>query len=52
MEYTYTILLLPEPTGEFMVEVPAPPGCFSRGKTILEAARNAGEAMRGPSRAD
>lgn len=46
MEYTYTILLLPEPTGEFMVEVPALPGCFSRGKTILEAVRHAEEAIR------
>jgi predicted RNase H-like HicB family nuclease len=46
MEYTYTIVLLPEPTGEFMVEVPALPGCFSRGKTIFDAVRNAEEAVR------
>jgi predicted RNase H-like HicB family nuclease len=46
MEYTYTIVLLPEPKGEFMVEVPALPGCFSRGKTILDAVRNAEEAIR------
>ena len=46
MEYTYTILLLPEPIGEFMVEVPALPGCFSRGKTEAEATRNAEEAIQ------
>ncbi len=46
MRLTYTAVLFPEPEGEFTVEVPALPGCFSRGKTINEALRNAEEAMR------
>jgi antitoxin HicB len=45
MRLTYTVLLLPEPEGEFTVEVPALPGCFSRGKTIIEALRNVEEAI-------
>ena len=45
MRLTYTVLLLPEPEGEFTVEVPALPGCFSRGKTIIEALGNAEEAI-------
>ena len=45
MRLTYTVLLLPEPEGEFTVEVPALPGCFSRGKTIIESLRNAEEAI-------
>jgi predicted RNase H-like HicB family nuclease len=46
MELSYTIILVPDTNGEFAVEVPALPGCFSRGKTILEAMRNAEEAIR------
>jgi len=46
MELTYTIILLPEANGQFAVEVPALPGCFSRGKTIFEAIHNAEEAIR------
>ena len=41
----YTVVLLPEPEGEFTVEVPALSGCFSRGLTITEALRNAEEAI-------
>ena len=46
MKLTYTVVLLPEPEGEFTVEVPILPGCFSRGPTINEALRNAEEAVR------
>jgi len=46
MDLTYTIVLLPEPNGQFAVEVPALPGCFSCGKTIFEAVHNAEEAIR------
>ena len=45
MGLTYTVLLVPEPEGGFSVEVPALPGCFSRGKTISDALRNAEEAI-------
>jgi len=45
LELTYAVVLLPEPEGEFTVEVPSLPGCFSRGKTINEALRNGEEAI-------
>ena len=47
MHETYTVLLRPEPEGEFTVKVPALPGCLSRGKTVLEALRNAEDAIQG-----
>ena len=46
MGLTYTVLLVLEPEAEFSVEVPALPGCFSRGKTINEALRHAEEAIQ------
>jgi predicted RNase H-like HicB family nuclease len=46
MERLCTVVLLPEPEGEFTVEVPALPGCFSRGRSINEALRNGEEAIR------
>jgi antitoxin HicB len=46
MDLTYTIVLLPDSNGEFSVEVPALPGCFSRGGTIFDAIHNAEEAIR------
>ena len=45
MRYEYTVAIFPEPEGEFTVEVPALPGCFSRGRTIMQALRNAEEAV-------
>lgn len=45
MRYEYTVVVLPEPEGEFTVEVPALRGCFSRGTTIIDALRNAEEAI-------
>ena len=42
---TYTVVLRPEPEGEFTVLVPALPGCFSRGRTVIESLRNAEEAI-------
>jgi len=42
---TYTVVLRPEPEGEFTVIVPALPGCFSRGRTVMESLRNAEEAI-------
>jgi predicted RNase H-like HicB family nuclease len=44
--YEYTILLTPdEESGGFAVEVPALPGCFTQGKTVLEAKKYAKEAI-------
>ena len=45
MRLAYTVVVVPEPEGEFTVEVPALPGCFSRGPTINEALRSAEEAI-------
>jgi len=45
VQYTYTVVLFPEPQGGFTVEVPALPGCFSQGQAINEALRNAEEAI-------
>jgi len=42
---TYTVVLRPEPEGEFTVIVPALAGCFSRGRTVMESLRNAEEAI-------
>jgi len=42
---TYTVVLRPEPEGEFTVLVPTLPGCFSRGRTVIDALRNAEEAI-------
>lgn len=42
---TYTVVLRPEPEGEFTVIVPALPGCFSRGRTVMQCVRNAQEAI-------
>lgn len=47
MEETYTVLLRPEPEGEYTVKVPALPGCLTRGRTVLEALRNAEDAIEG-----
>jgi predicted RNase H-like HicB family nuclease len=47
MRETYTVLLRPEPEGEFTVKVPALPGCLTRGRTVLEALRNAEDAIQG-----
>jgi predicted RNase H-like HicB family nuclease len=46
MTLIYTVLLVPDPEGDIGVEVPALPGCFSRGKTITEALRNVEEAIQ------
>ena len=47
--YTYTVALHPNERDEeagFSVEVPALPGCFSRGRTRAEALANAEEAIQ------
>jgi antitoxin HicB len=42
---TYTIVVEPEPTGGFMVVVPALPGCFTQGRTVEECRDRAAEAI-------
>jgi len=45
LDVTYTVVLRPEPEGEFTVKVPALPGCFSRGHTVIESLQHAEEAI-------
>ena len=45
MELTYTVILRPEPEGEYTVLVPALPGCLTCGATIGQALRSAEEAI-------
>jgi antitoxin HicB len=44
--YRYTVQIIPEEDGRgYYVTVPALPGCFSQGRTIEEAKRNAQKAI-------
>ena len=43
---TYTIVVEPDETGDFVVSVPALPGCFTRGKSL----ENVGNVLPKPSR--
>jgi len=43
--YTYTIILKPQPNGVFTVNVPALPGCITEGVNMKEALANAKEAI-------
>ncbi len=45
--HTYTVLLLPEPDGGYVVEVPALPGCVTEGDSLTEALLMAEEAITG-----
>ena len=44
-EYTYTVLLQPEPEGGFTVTCPALPGLVTYGETLAEARAMAAEAI-------
>lgn len=44
-EYTYTVILKPQPEGVFTVNVPALPGCITEGRTEEDALKNAREAI-------
>lgn len=43
--YKYTIFIQPDKPSGYYVTVPALPGCFSSGKTVEEAIKNAKEAI-------
>jgi predicted RNase H-like HicB family nuclease len=47
MRYTYTVMLIPEPDGGYVVEVPALPGCATEGNTLTEALLMAEDAISG-----
>ena len=44
-QYTYRIMLHPEPEGGFTVNVPALPGCITYGEDVDEAISMAKEAI-------
>jgi len=44
---TYTVVLLPEREGGYVVEVPALPGCVTYGETLTEALLMAEDAIQG-----
>jgi predicted RNase H-like HicB family nuclease len=46
-EYTYTVLLQPEPEGGYTVTCPAQPGLVTYGETLQEARAMAADAIRG-----
>lgn len=39
------VILIPDPDGGFVVEVPSLPGCYSQGETEAEALTNIREAI-------
>lgn len=39
------VILVPDPDGGYVVEVPSLPGCYSQGETIEEALANIREAI-------
>ena len=39
------VILMPDETGGYVVEVPSLPGCFSQGETVDEALANIREAI-------
>lgn len=39
------VVLIPDDTGGYVVEVPSLPGCYSQGETIDEALENIREAI-------
>ena len=41
----YTVILHPDETGGYWVEVPALPGCASQGETVEEALDNVKDAI-------
>ena len=42
---TYTIVVKPDETGDFVVSVPALPGCFTHGKSMEKCRERAAEAI-------
>ena len=44
--YDFTIIVERQPEGEYLVTVPALPGCFTEGETLEEARMMAVDAIR------
>jgi predicted RNase H-like HicB family nuclease len=47
MKLTYTIIILPDSEGGYVVEVPALPGCVTYGHTLSEALLMVEDAIEG-----
>jgi antitoxin HicB len=45
-EYLFTIIIERQPEGEYLVSVPALPGCYTEGRTLEEARSMAVDAIR------
>jgi len=39
------VIIIPDPDGGYVVEVPSLPGCYSQGETVPEAMANIREAI-------
>ena len=44
--YQFTVIIERQPEGEYLVSVPALPGCYSEGRTLDEARFMADDAIR------
>jgi predicted RNase H-like HicB family nuclease len=45
-EYKFTIVIERQPEGEYLVSVPALPGCYTEGRTLEEARTMAADAIQ------
>jgi len=45
-EYLFTVIIERQPEGEYLVSVPALPGCYTEGNTLEEARAMAADAVR------
>jgi antitoxin HicB len=44
--YQFTVIIDRQPEGEYLVTVPALPGCYTEGRTLQEAHEMAADAIR------
>ena len=44
--YQFTIIIERQPEGEYLVSVPALPGCYTEGRTLEDAREMANDAIR------
>lgn len=44
--YQFTVIIERQPEGEYLVTVPALPGCYTEGRTLEEARLMAADAIR------
>jgi len=44
--YQFTVVIERQPEGEYLVSVPALPGCYTEGRTLEEAHEMAADAIR------